>query len=392
MTILQAIKGRVKDGIFSVMELVGPLFNRSQGRDLTAVKKILVVQGGGIGDLIRAMPAFQSLRLNFPQASVTLMTSPAARQILPHYPVGGNFDEVIEFDFKRCQRSLTQKIALIRDLRRKKFDLVYWPSRGEGMREEGAISLLTGARHRLGFRAGRTGTHNTISLEFNDFQSISSQNLAIIKAAGLSTCPLAEQFMLTEGDKQKAREILSSRFDGDDSSRLVVVHPGATWNARYRVWPADRYRALIESLVQDLGARVVIVGSREERTEQEDVFGGIGERVINVAGETSVAEMAAMIGISQLFIGNDSGPLHIAMALGTPAIGIFGATAEQQVISNPNRCTVIKRDLPCRPCYSHQHQFRPSCASPLCLEEIPVADVFTVAKSLLRRGEDCVSA
>ncbi len=391
MTILHTLKERVKSIAFFGMEKAGPLFCRRQRRDLTAVTRILAVQGGGIGDLIMAMPALQALRLNFPRASFTLMTSPAARQILPHYPFTSNFDELIEFDFHRCQKRLDQKISLIRDLRRRRFDLVYWPSRGMGMREEGIISLLTGARNRLGFRIGPAGTYNTVTIEFDDSRSICRQNLALLEAAGLRRYPAAPEFVLPDGDQQKAREIVAARFGSDEASPLVTIHPGATWNALCKMWPGARYRELIEGLVHGVGARVLIVGSKDERLSQGKVLRELGERAVNVAGETSVSETAALIGISQLFIGNDSGPLHIAMALRTPAIGIFGATSERHIISDPSRCTVIRRHLPCSPCYLHQPRFRPLCATPRCLDEIPVTDVLTIALKLLRRNEDCVS-
>jgi ADP-heptose:LPS heptosyltransferase len=139
---------------------------------------------------------------------------------------------------------------------------------------------------------------------------------------------------------------------------LVSVHPGASWRAEYRMWPLDRYVALIRRLRGQLQATVLILGSQAERPLGDRLMARLHDPAVCCAvGRTSIGEMAALIRLSQVFIGNDSGPLHIALALGTPSVGIFATTLPEQVLSAPGKCVAIRGAAPGVRYYTHQHDF-----------------------------------
>ena len=362
---------------------------RGRPLDIASIKKILIMPPGGIGDLVLVFPALAALEENFPGASISMLTARSARKAISLSWQSGSIEEIMDYVYSNPNariRTFFEKFFLILWLRAKRFDLIYSTARGGGLRDEPLMSFLIGAPHRLGFKAPGARSLNTVAVEFNEEDSILVQNLAILKAAGLELPTERVEIAVAEEDKSSARELLS-KAGLEDTSSLVAIHPGASFMANFKSWPVENYIVLIESLLEGSGAGVVLVGSPGETAISEEIIGRVSAPgVVSLVGKTTVPEMAAVIELSSLFIGNDSGPLHLATALRRPAIGLFGPTSPAQILSSANSCIVFRKDMACSPCYTHMDHFSPPCGAPghpECMRDIPVCDVEGAAKRLL---------
>jgi len=358
-------------------------FKRNVIIDKTGIKKILVIESGGIGDLLRVFPVLECFIANFPGAEISVLVSPLAKDMLGLFPAKGFISEIIDYDLNDEHKSFWKKIQLIMDLRKKHFDLIYSPGRGVGMREQAILSFLTGARYRLGFKWDRKGFLNTVEVEFRDDIPILKQNLAIIQASGIEVSHSEIQLHIPEDDLIMAENILKVR-NFKDSYPIISIHPGSSWHEGFCGWPLDKYISLIKRLISELDAKIIVIGDEREKATWEKRIEEINsDNVISAIGKTTVNQMVALINFSDIFIGNDSGPLHIALALGKKSIGIFGPTSPEQVLTPIDNCIVLKKDIYCSPCYLHQYDFVSDCVDKKCLQLITIDEVVAGVKGLL---------
>lgn len=384
MRSILSLKTRIKNFFFSILEKFAP-FPDKDNKPIahSKMRKVLVAEGGGIGDLIRVLPAIECLKDNFPAASISVLASPEAKEILSLFSKKDIISEVIDYDLKSRHRGFLKKLFLILSLRKKHFDLIYAPDRGEGMREEVLINFLTGVPHRLGFQKDRAGSLNTIKIELKENVPIVKQNLDILRHAGLQVTKEEIDLSVPEKDILEA-EFLIKQLAREISSPLITIHPGASWNAGYRCWPLEKYISLLQRLTKELQLKVIIIGNAGDIEIGKRILKEVeSPDIISVMGKTTLAQMAAIIKLSNLFLGNDSGPLHIALALKIPSVAIFGSTSPEQVIGTQERCVVIRKNLACSPCYVHQYDYRPDCKDFRCLNEITVDEVFHAVKKVL---------
>lgn len=347
------------------------------------IKNILVVQTGGIGDILRIFPTMEALFDNFPKASISVLAFPSTREIFQLFPRKQHILEIISYEPEGIHKSFMKRISLILFLRRKKYDLIYVPERGKGTKGTLIMVFLIGSPHRIGFDGDGAGFLNTVSLSFTRDIPIVEQNLSLLKVAGLKVRSKEIRLSIPEEEM-----VFAEHFIGKDASSLVMsVHTGAVWSARYRCWPLENYISLIKALVSELKAKVVIIGSKEEKDERlTQVIND--NNIINAIGKVTLLQLAAIIKLSDIFIGNDSGPLHIAEATGTPYIGIFGHTIPQQVLSYPSSPTRIRLSgklFCCNNCYTHRGAFSPICKDIRCrnLDTISVKEVLDTTQRLV---------
>jgi heptosyltransferase-2 len=345
------------------------------------VRAILAAEAGGIGDLINFYPALYSLRLAFPGAHIALLAGPAAGEISRLWPERCH-DELLTYDWQGAHRSPAGKLRLVRQLRRNAYDLIYSPDRGSGMREESLMAFLVGARHRLGFCTGDAGALCTASVQLAGDVPVMEQNLEILRAAGIPVTRPAATLRIDTEHAQAAERLLVEH--GLTDRRIVVVHACADWEGTYRAWPPERFaRAAGEIVRRASDVAVVVVGTRREEPVASNIVATAADsRVISLCGHTTLGALAALVQRASLVIGNDSSLLHMAAAVGTPMVAIFGSTHAAQVLPATAAATVVTAPVGCRPCYFHQERFAPPCGRPRvppCLDGIQVEQVVAAA-------------
>lgn len=378
------MKRAIKDLVFPFLHYIGKLSNKNLKREIGKkdIKRILIFEGGGIGDLLRIFPAIDVLRTNFPDASISIVVAKGAKGGVDLYPGRDIFSEIFEYALEDAHRGILRKLYLVWTLRKRRYDMIYVPARGEGMREISMMAFLTGIPHRIGFENNGAGSFNTVTLEFRKDISISRQNLALLERYGLKVLEEGIRIEIPEDDIIIVDKLIAK----SNISHLTVIHPGASWYGQYRMWSVENYILLIKRLLKEFDGVVILTGSKNEEGIGTQICNDLGNQsVINMMGKTTVSQTAAIIRKAHLFIGNDSGPMHIALALKTPTVGIFGPTSHLQVIGGAkgDRCIAVRIDVDCGPCYLHQNGYVPSCKDIKCLKGITVDQVMKAVKDVV---------
>lgn len=307
---------------------IGPVLEAFSG-----VSRIAVLRGGGLGDLMFAMPAVAALKAAYPGASVTLLGTPVHADLLSQ--TVGPVDETVILPFSEGVRPGPEDDGEVEgffaEMRARNFDLAV--QLHGGGRYSNPFLLRLGARHTVGTR-----TPDASPLERTvPYLYYQHEPLRALELAGFAGAPPRELEArleaLPELRQQLAQDLALDGGPGD--RRLVVIHPGAT-DPRRR-WPAERFAAVARRAADD-GFRVYVVGDSSEKELAETVVELAAEdsadgtaaasnaprpAVESLAGKLSLGELAALLAGSSVVVANDSGPRHLAQALGTPTVGVY---------------------------------------------------------------------
>jgi lipopolysaccharide heptosyltransferase II len=332
--------------------------------------RILIVTTTGIGDTLWGTPAIAALRKKHPNGYLCVLTNPAGAEILKANPA---IDEI--FVFRRAARGFLNFMSLVKSLRERRFGIVYifhasdriiWP-----------ISFLTGAPEIVGIGGQCKGLDFILTKAVSPRDGIhgieARFDLIGLPCRGKSHETLS--LYLSDKDREEAKAFLRSRGIGS-GDLLIGLHPGA--QKPFKCWPAKYFIEAGRSVQQKTGCRIIITGDKEERALAEQVACMI-KGAVSSAGSLSLRGTAALIERMSLFITNDTGPMHLAFALKTPAVALFSPT-------DPELCgpygavnsVVINKPTICSPCKLKQ------CGNPLCLENIRPQEVIIAAEALLR--------
>ncbi len=380
---------RRKQLVLAVLDaLLWPLSTLAQwkrlraGRDaLTEPRKILVLEFWQIGDAIMAEPFLRRLRRRFPDAEIVLLCKEHARTLLAP---GGVVDRFVIADIpwtafhdKYAMRRFrdTGMIELLRALRRERFDLTI-DARMDF--RSNVLTWLIGARRRVGFAAPGASGLLTDTVPAPPASSHKVEDwLAMLGSFGedvpASVVQSGTPALGVDPDVQARVDGTLAELGLDGAGMLIAVHPSASQAVRR--WPLDRFAALISSLTQLPEMTVaVFVGP--------DGYGRSLEEVGATCISAPLAELPAYLRRCDLFIGNDSGPAHVAAAVGTPTVTIFGPqNADWYRPYGPHSAVVHVTPMPCRPCFDQ-------CTQPtnICLTTIPVSFVLAEVLGALQSG------
>jgi ADP-heptose:LPS heptosyltransferase len=206
------------------------------------------------------------------------------------------------------------------------------------------------------------------------------QNLRLLDALRVPRPAVAPWVPLTADDRAFADGfVAASSLEGRS---LAALHPGGAATGLFRRWPRDNFEELAARLARDLGLGVVLVGGASERAMLEGIARAAGDGVVVAAGPP-LGRIAAVIAKCRLFVGNDSGPLHIAAALGVPVVGIYGPTNEVRTAPYGLGHTVLTASVNCRPCYAFGERFSCEFDQVMCLELIDVDVVLEAVRAKL---------
>lgn len=371
----------LKKIFYRLVFYAGPFFCRltEKGFEQKDIRKILVIAIGEIGDVLRLFPLFKAIKTGFPNSKISILTTlPGDHDVWKLLPRSINIEEKILLDLKRDHRGILGKLSLFLDLRKKAFELTIDPSRGEGMGPNSIMSFLIGSPHRVGFQKGGIGFLHTVKVSFSDDEYIGRQNLRLLESIGISVSSFEIELRLPAPD-----HFIMDLFS-NVKAPVVTMHPGAKWNGWYRRWPPHQYAELAKTIIRDYDAKVLLLGDDSEKDITIWIAREVGHpNIVDMAGKTSLSEAALIIKYSNLFIGNDSSLLHLAVALTTPAVGIFGSTSPKQVLPDNPHFIPVCLDLPCRPCYIHQPLFHKPCTHRECLEKLSVNKVMDRVRPML---------
>ena len=355
--------------------------------DPATIRRVLIRANNWIGDVVMISPAVRALRTHFAGARVAMLAKSWVLETLRGDP---SFDDLIEYDSAGAHRGLRGRLRLAAILGRERFDLAVLFQKAF---DAAALAFLAGVRHRVGYAADRRSLLLTHALEPppDDTHHVETF-LGIARALGCRIDDPFPTFHLAQEDRLRAQALLAEAGLLGHAP-LLAVHAGASKEPR--AWHAERFAELGRRLARRYGARVILLGSAGERDQLQRIAAALPPGAAFVPGPALPMKVTgAVLETCHLFVGNDSGPMHVAAALGVPTIGIFGPGSPRRTapLASRGRVIVVGMDYPCSPC--RQKFFRecpPSPAGkPFCLEEIRVEDVEAAAEELLQGARESV--
>ena len=339
-------------------------------------KKIMVRATNWIGDAVMSLPAIEALHARFPNSEIVLVAKPWVSEIYLNHPA---ICRQIVYDAEGQHRGARGFWKLVRKLRSERFDAAILL---QNAFQAALIAWCARIPIRIGYaRDGRSWLLNE-AVEVPPPAAYGHQvyyYLQLLFRSGFIEKPemLQEGHLhLTESERRWAANQLQSVGLGGRRF-LVGISPGASFGGAKR-WLPDRYAELADRLVDALDADVLIFGSRAEMPLAEGVAGTMEHPPVLLAGKTTLRESMALMAKCHLVITNDSGPMHLAAALGLPLLAIFGSTNERATGPLGLRVRVIKHPVECSPCGLRECPIDFRCMNGLSVDEVYTAALESV--------------
>ncbi len=343
----------------------------SRNGGLQDPKKIMVRAANWVGDAVISLPALQALRDRFPSAEIVLVTKPWVSELYWHHPA---VNRQIVYDPYGEHRGLRGLEKLIEKVRAEQFDAAIL---FQNAFQAAWMAWRAGIPVRLGYaRDGRsmllTDVINVPPRAAYGHQAYYYLQLLfradVIEKPELPR-PISEpQLVLQDSEKTwAAKQVRALGLDGPRF--LVGLNPGAFYGPAKR-WPADRYAALADRLIGALHADVLIFGTPAERPLAETIARAMQHTPTIVAGDTTLRQFMALLAQCRLVVTNDSGPMHLAAALGLPQVAIFGSTDDRSTGPLSSRARVVKQAVTCSPCGLRQCPIDFRCMMGVTVENV----------------------
>lgn len=366
---------------------------------------ILVIKMAGIGDLLLATPALRALRESYPEARIDLLVTPASAGLLNGWEVLDNIIVLDKYLFDYPQqilknpRNLARLTPLWQDLRNGHYDavlLLHHLTLPFGRFKHQLLLRATGAKWRVGLDNGN-GWFLNVQVKDEGFgaRHEAEYNLALAEAVGATTSDKRLTVPISEEEHRQAWQLLYEHEPPDVIQHpIIAMHPGSGNYSTARRWAPERFAQLADTLFTDVGGQLLLLGGPEEAELHQQIRGMLQSSmpVRSFAGRGNIKVTAAILEQVDLFIGNDSALVHLAVAGGTPTVAIFGLTNAQAwgpFIPDPSRqqATVVRLNLPCMPCFYRGHDLGTpeGCATRDCLALLGVDPVATAARRMLRQ-------
>jgi len=324
--------------------------------------KIIVRAPNWIGDSVLAFPCLESLQHNFPQAEIWMAAKEWVKDVfIGHDLVKGIIQLPEKVDVSTLRMTAKQ-------LQQGSFDIGL-------LLTNSFSSALLFYLARLPQRWG----YQTDGRRFFLTKGVAVQNqnqpfhqvyyyLNLLSGLGLQTLPPKIRLHLLSEEKQRAKDMLS-QLNVDFNRPLIIFHPGAAYGSS-KMWPAVRYAQLARLFQQRKKAVVLLTGSSSESQVAESICSLLSPRPLNLTGRTNLRLLAGLISQADLFVSNDSGPMHIANALQVPVVAIFGPTIPRQTGPFQPPSVIIKKEASCWPCQYRECPFDHRCLTSVEAEEV----------------------
>lgn len=332
------------------------------------IKRILLIRIDRIGDMVMTLPAIHAVKVKFSDAEIVVLASPVTAHLLAADP---SVKSVIAWDLSTGWRGLA---GTVKELRNLHFDLAVDFCADYSLKTA-LIAFVSGAGIRLGYQiSGRGIFFNLRRVPAAERIHASEESFELLKALGIDRAERIPEIFISVEAGAAANELLAgARITGEDI--LVAVHPGGHYPSQR--WPRERFSEVAAQLAERYHAKLLFIGDEKERalvdaTAAELPSGATVIKAINIRPDI----LCALIRASRLFIGNNSGPLHLASALGCPSVSTMGPTDPVKWLPLGPRQAVLRTALPCSGCG------KGNCRKG-CMLDITAAQVIRAAEKLL---------
>ena len=373
--------------LFVLSMMVSAIVNTFGGlRRRAEPLRILVVKLDHLGDIVLATPVLRALRERYPGAAIDVLVLPGSIVAVAHHPA---VTRVLTYRSPRFIRigvpggvgsqEPPEGIARLREIARARYDVIV-ELRGDGRTL--LLPFLAGATWRVDRGTVRVREWLRRRAQGAGYSPLHEVETNLEIARPLLGSPRSVERPRVEvhpGPVARASILHKLEERGiDRNARIVAIHPGAAW--RPRAWRPERFGAVADWILGHYDAQVLLVGSQDERDIEEAVRRSMGRNPVHaLTGALTLDELAALLACAALFVGNDSGPAHLAAACGTPSIVLFGPQDPRRFGPWSERTVVLHHPVACFPC----RQTVCVLAEDPCVNRNEVADVIARARDIL---------
>ncbi|HEY7128959.1 MAG TPA: putative lipopolysaccharide heptosyltransferase III [Nitrospira sp.] len=334
-------------------------------------RNILAIKLRYLGDVLLATPTLHALKSAYPGARLTVLVNRGTEDILRGNP---QVDEILPLD----RGSIFQQCRFTSEIRRRRFDTVVDLTDGD---RAAFLTWISGASVRIGFNAEQrwTGRCYTTVVTGPPGAHRIERDLAALAPLRLKAQVRVPRIWLGPEDDARADQLVAQLGIARDRS-WIMIQPGARY--WFKAWPPERFAEVADGLHDRFGCQVLVGGNPQEAALAQTVVDHAKSRPLNIAGRSDVRTLAALLKRSALFVGNDTGAMHIAAAVGTPVVGLFGPSNPAEWGPRGDRAETIYKGLDCRIC------FHPTCrrGEENCMKLITVEEVMEAAVRQIRQG------
>ncbi len=317
-------------------------------------RRICVIKPSALGDVVQALPVLAGLRARWPAADIAWVINRSLAELLAGHP---ELDRVLEFD--RAGRALgrvARAASLSTELRRARFDLTIDL---QGLLRSGFMTLATWAPRRVGMNTAREGAR----LAYTDTINVPTEMPAVerywlvAKALGCPGSPPTPKLGIRQSDHAWAALRLASL-----PRPVLMIHPGARWETKR--WPPKHFAELARRARQSFGAGVVLVGAPDDLHRCATIAAALEGNCVNLAGQAGLLQLAALCAAADVFLSGDTGPMHMAAAVGTPVVGVFTCTSTTRAGPYGAGHRVVATGVSCAASYLKM------CPTLACMQEL----------------------
>jgi heptosyltransferase-2 len=331
--------------------------------------KILVRAPNWVGDAVMAIPALEAIRRSHADDEICLLARPVVADL---FSGQGFADRILQYDFRGNHRGWFGRERLVHQLRIEKFDIAVllqnafdaaWLAWRAGIPER--IGYARDGRGPLLTKPVRAPREGEIPKHESDYY------LELLHRAGWAPAPTAIppiQLLVSEEARKRGESALRAAGARENAWRCAIA-PGASYGAA-KCWPPERFAQLADRLVSECGADVIFFGTPGEKEIETQIRSSMKSRALSLVGETSMRDLAALFAACSVFIGNDSGAMHLAAAVGLPVIGIFGSTDPEGTSPVTEHFTLIRESVSCSPCFLRRCPMDHRCMTRIAVDSV----------------------
>ncbi|MDO8721504.1 MAG: glycosyltransferase family 9 protein [Syntrophales bacterium] len=339
------------------------------------IKEILVIRTAYIGDVVMTLPILKPLKERYPGCRISFLAPSGVKDLLAGHPY---IDEIIVYDaFWFYPDSPNRYIPFLKKLTSRKFDLII-ETRSD-IRDILFLALPSRARYKVSYGVGGGAYMLTHEVPYTKLKHKVEYHLDIVRYLGCSVENKEFGINLTEDEKKSLQVLLGE--NGIEGS-FFCAHPGG--RLPLKRWPVEKSAELYDRLLSAYGVPLVLVGSKYEEPLIKEITARMNLKPTVLAGRLNLRELTALLSRSDLFICNDSGPLHLAAAMGTPIVAVFGPSNSFETSPYGNRHIIVEKDFSCRKtcdekkCNNKRYH--------ACMMDIQTEDVYRAAQELLSQN------
>ncbi len=319
------------------------------------MKNILIIKPSALGDVIQATSVLPILKTRFHSIRITWLIFKNNAEIVMNHPL---IDHVITIDRRKF---LWRQIPLLlREMRTPRFDTVI---DFQCLFRSALLSCMTGSPRRIGYRSGREGSiyfyTETFDIPTHSMHAV-ERYVSLCEALGAPRLETVSfPIPITETHREHIHELLSEL---SAQRPLITICPTARWNTK--CWPPHHYAQLADRLIEQNGANIVLSGAPDEVEIVDEMVSRMKNPSLNLCGKISILELGALLEESDLFVGNDSAPMHLASAVGTKTVALFGPTNPKLTGPYDPSAASLSVTVECGPC------FQKRCEHVKCMNEL----------------------